>query len=159
MGRGVVRENQLLINRQYHAVSARIDRDGNWEARKLPVDVAKLLHEKKKRYALAALALTDFAKMESRTLWVQARIAVAIERFRRAQGSLPKQLDALVPAYLPELPADPMDGGPMRYAADSAETFRLWSIADDHEDDRGAADREAVGAKLDWVWPGLEPGK
>lgn len=39
MSRGGVRENQLLLNRQYDAVRTRIDYQGDWEAGELPVDL------------------------------------------------------------------------------------------------------------------------
>ena len=65
----------------------------------------------------------------------RALAAIASERYRRVHGSWPVSLAALVPDYLPRVPADPYDGGPFRfqrldnslvidYVTNSG--FRLW---------------------------------
>jgi hypothetical protein len=41
--------------------------------------------------------------------------AMAAERFRRQQGVFPRDLEQLVPEYLPVVPLDPEDGQPLRY--------------------------------------------
>lgn len=70
----------------------------------------------------------------------QLRIAVtaiAIERCRLASGKLPGSLDALVPAYLDAVPADPFDGNPLRYLqGDSG--YTVYSIGVNLKDDQGA---------------------
>ena len=43
------------------------------------------------------------------------RTAVAIERHRRARGTLPATLDALVPDFLPALPLESFTGAPLAY--------------------------------------------
>ena len=66
-----------------------------------------------------------------------ARVAIAIERFRRDHGgSTPAILAALVPAYLPAVPADPLSGQPLRYHRDSA-AYTVYSIGFDKKDDGG----------------------
>jgi len=42
-----------------------------------------------------------------------ARIALAAERFRRAEGRMPTSLDELVPKYLREIPRDVKTGSPL----------------------------------------------
>lgn len=43
-----------------------------------------------------------------------AAVAVALERYRQAEGRWPPHLDALVPRYLSAVPRDPFDGAPLR---------------------------------------------
>jgi ABC-type transport system involved in multi-copper enzyme maturation permease subunit len=42
-------------------------------------------------------------------------VALAAERYRRQHGTWPASLSDLVPALLPALPIDPLDGQPLRY--------------------------------------------
>jgi hypothetical protein len=66
-----------------------------------------------------------------------ARVAVAIERFRRAHaGALPAGLDDLVPVYLAEVPQDPLSGGPLLYRRDS-HSYRVYSVGVDGNDAGG----------------------
>jgi hypothetical protein len=44
-----------------------------------------------------------------------AAVALAVERFRQANGTWPGSLAVLVPEYLPAIPTDPFDGNPLRY--------------------------------------------
>ncbi len=44
-----------------------------------------------------------------------AQIALAVERYRLANGVTPENAGLLVPAFLPAVPADPCDGQPLRY--------------------------------------------
>ena len=64
------------------------------------------------------------------------RVAVAVERYRVAQGQLPDQLDDLVPTYLESAPQDPYDGQPLRYKRLSP-GFVVYSIGSDLSDDGG----------------------
>ena len=63
--------------------------------------------------------------------------ALAAERYRLANGKLPESLDALVPMYLDEVPTDPFDGEPMRFAK-TDEGIVIYSINEDLSDDGGA---------------------
>jgi hypothetical protein len=65
-----------------------------------------------------------------------ARIAIAAERFRLTQGKLPDTLRELVPEYLPEIPADPFDGSPMKLTR-TEHGLIIYSISDDEIDDGG----------------------
>jgi len=44
-----------------------------------------------------------------------AQTALAVERYRLANGGTPDNAGLLVPAFLPAVPADPCDGQPLRY--------------------------------------------
>jgi hypothetical protein len=66
-----------------------------------------------------------------------ARVAVAIERYRRAhQEALPARLDVLVPAYLDALPEDPFSGVPLFFKSIDA-GYVVYSVGQDRRDDGG----------------------
>ncbi len=65
-----------------------------------------------------------------------ARAAVAVERYRLANGKLPGQLTDLVPTFLPSIPSDPFDGKPLRYKT-LAKGYVVYSVGDDREDNGG----------------------
>lgn len=86
--------------------------------------------------------------------------AVALARYRLANGKVPATLEELVPRYLPEVPRDPFDARPLRYRALPDGTYKLWSIGSDGKDNLGdARPPNALGAPAnieqgqDWVWP------
>ncbi len=90
--------------------------------------------------------------------------AIALERNRLRQGAYPSDLSALVPAYLPAVPLDPVDGHPLRYRLRPDGSFLLYSIGLDERDDGGNG-APAAGAKVrstvwwhgqDAVWPMAE---
>lgn len=92
-------------------------------------------------YVYSGLLLPTFAKVVNRDATVQANLrlastALAIERFRRTHGELPKKLEELVPDYLATVPNDPFDGAALRYLP--RETgYTIYSIGDDLKDDGG----------------------
>ncbi len=59
-----------------------------------------------------------------------ATAALAAERYRLANGDWPKDLDALVPKYLPAVPVDPFDGQPLRFNH-VPEGFTIFSVGSD----------------------------
>ena len=65
-----------------------------------------------------------------------ARTALAIERYRLADGKLPDALADLVPAYLDVVPMDPFDGNELRYRKLDP-GFMVYSIGEDLSDDGG----------------------
>jgi hypothetical protein len=65
-----------------------------------------------------------------------ARTALAIERYRLANGNLPDDLDLLVPKYLPQVPLDPFDGHPIRYRREGS-GYTLYSVGEDGQDNAG----------------------
>jgi len=99
------------------------------------------------------------------TFVVQSRIAlaaVALHRHKLKHGGFPSDLNALVPAWLPAVPRDFMDGNPLRYRLEPDGQFRLWSVGEDFKDDGGdatpATPPEADDSFFwlkgrDWVWP------
>jgi hypothetical protein len=97
-----------------------------------------------------------FAQMQ---VWVdEARIACALERYRLAHGAYPSTLDALVSAYIDELPHDIMNGEPYHYSLKTDGTFLLYSVGWNQVDDGGKEVDEPGTThrdytKGDWVWP------
>jgi hypothetical protein len=106
-------------------------------------------------------ALTDGGKdfggarfHANRALLRCAAAGVAAERYRLANGRWPDRLEALVPAYLEAVPADPFDGRPLVYrrlpdgvvveapgaagrnegaSGTPAAAFRLWDAGQRHQ--------------------------
>ncbi|MBN2473083.1 MAG: hypothetical protein JXB62_00645 [Pirellulales bacterium] len=76
-------------------------------------------------------------------------VMIAVERFRRAHGRLPESLAKLVPEYLPEVPADPFDGLPLRYAVREGQ-YIIYSVGKDGVDNGGEGDESG---DPDWVFP------
>ena len=123
------------------------------------------------RYALAEIVTPRYARpaqhlLTAETYLRQARLAVALERFRREHAAFPDHLSQLAPHYLRSVLVDPMDGKEMRYARDSANRFRLWSVGEDLEDDGGRVetkkesdDNEEKSEPEDIVWVGTAAEK
>jgi hypothetical protein len=61
---------------------------------------------------------------------------LAAERYRLKYGRWPETLDALVPEFLPAVPADPYDGRPLRYRR-LPEGAVVYSVGPDKQDDGG----------------------
>src|ERR1035441_7349198 len=80
-----------------------------------------------------------------------AQAALAVERYRLANGKLPGQLGDLVPAFLPSVPSDPFDGKPLRYKT-LTKGYVVYSVGDDREDN-GGAEKDSKG--ISWV-PGTD---
>jgi hypothetical protein len=89
----------------------------------------------------------------------QAALACALERFRLANGSFPEKLDALVPKFTAQLPADTLTGQPYSYRRTDDGQFILDSVGWDEKGDGGTSG--TLGEILknlfnenesDWVW-------
>jgi hypothetical protein len=65
-----------------------------------------------------------------------SRIAIAVERFRRARGTLPSALEVLVPEYMSAIPADPFSGRPLLYRV-SPQAYTVYSVGPNLKDDGG----------------------
>jgi len=74
-----------------------------------------------------------------------AHTAVALERYRLANNSLPDDLAQLVPAYIEKIPIDPFDGKPLRYKKLSPQPgYTIYSIGTDEHDDLGDKSSDAT---------------
>lgn len=85
--------------------------------------------------------------------------AIAIERYRLENSTIPTSLEALTPKFLKSIPQDPIDGAPLRYLPESDGEFLLYSIALDEKDNGGKQNMLERGyppkprALFDWLWP------
>ena len=83
----------------------------------------------------------------------QARLAVALERFRLAHGAFPERLAELVPDFIAEVPADMYSRQPMIYHRKDGGTFLLYGVGKNRTDDGGADETEGFGGeRRDIVW-------
>jgi len=73
--------------------------------------------------------------------------AASVAAFRADSGTLPETLDDLVPDYMPELPADPWTGEPLKYRPEG-DGYTLYSVGPDGEDHDGLSER--WGPDADW---------
>jgi hypothetical protein len=95
---------------------------------------------------LAALLMPAFTKILDISHGQQAVLrcaatALAAERYRQEKGNWPDTLDALVPTYLKQVPADPYDGKPLRLRR-TDDGIIVYSIGPDRADNGGTLDRE-----------------
>ena len=67
--------------------------------------------------------------------------ALAIERFRLAEGKLPQTLSEVVPTYLDAVPKDPFDGEDLKYRTRDV-GYVVYSVGDDRSDDGGTGKDE-----------------
>ncbi len=63
-------------------------------------------------------------------------VGIALELYRTRNGEYPKSLDALVPEYLPEVPADRISGNAVRYKLVEGKPL-IYSVGADGDDDGG----------------------
>ncbi len=82
-----------------------------------------------------------------------AQTALAVERYRLAEGHLPESLENLVPACIEVVPKDPFDGRRLRYFT-RENGFEVYSVGDDLTDNGGAErdgrGRDRRGKPLPW---------
>ncbi len=102
-------------------------------------------------------------------VWAQtstdlARVAIALERYRLAQGEFPESLDALAPQFIKEIPHDIINGQSLKYRRDANGQFVLYSVGWNETDDggvvvlkKGSSPRDESRTDVDinqgdWVW-------
>lgn len=97
-------------------------------------------------------ATTAFVRTAATVRMIQT--ALALERYRAAEGSLPETLADLAPEYLDEAPGDPFDGETLRYRKEEA-GYTIYSVYENLTDD-GGAPMESRGREErsagDWVF-------
>lgn len=93
----------------------------------------------------------EFANLAHRAV---SDSAAACILFYIKHGRYPARLQELVPAYLPALPTDPMDGEPLRYKLANDGSAVIYSIYFDLEDDDGVTDPDDFEAleEGDYCW-------
>jgi hypothetical protein len=76
-------------------------------------------------------------------------VALALERFRRANGRWPGRLDELTPAYLDRISLDPFDGKPLKYARRD-DGVTVYSVGPDGQDNGGNVTGRWLEEGTDW---------
>jgi hypothetical protein len=84
--------------------------------------------------------------------------AIALKRYEIRQGEYPADLSALSPAFIAQIPRDPIDGEALRYRRNTDGTFLLYSIGEDGVDNDGNSELSSEAPKQWWrardaVWP------
>lgn len=162
--RGLLRRNQVSINRAHGQLIADLRAPGwpqgvagrNFDDLD-PLFRAAGLERATPHNIMARMLLPAVNKAEAKSAraTVVARLAVtacALERHRLRTGAYPAALAELVPALLPDVPRDPLDGQPLRYRRRDDGHFDLWSVGLNGRDDGGVM-LEDVDRTGDWVWP------
>jgi hypothetical protein len=75
-------------------------------------------------------------------------VALSVERYRVANGTLPESLDALIPKFLTAVPTDPFDGQPLRYRK-LVKGYVVYSVGEDENDDGGVEPGPCFGPGTD----------
>jgi len=78
-------------------------------------------------------------------------VALALELYRREHGDWPASLDALVPTFIPTIPRDQYDGGPLKYRITDGGPL-VYSVGVDRKDDHGRVDAGSKGRRRAWQW-------
>jgi hypothetical protein len=165
---GWLRLSQTRTNRYFDEMLTRVSQEPprihpERPMNNLPANIGALGTVERARYLLFLMLAPALSEMErtygyAQTLLDQTRVGCALERHRLAQGSVPASLDALVPAYIAELPRDVMNGQPLHYRTSADGGYTLYSIAWNLQDDGGKSDAKAAAKQQpDWVWS--VPGK
>jgi hypothetical protein len=117
----------------------------------------------------ARLMLPTLGTFAQKTAYSQnavnlALTAVALERYRLANGNYPDSLDALAPQFVGKIPHDIINGEPLHYRRTDDGQFVLYSVGWNETDDggvvvfkNGSAPRDEWKAGIDmnegdWVW-------
>ena len=72
-----------------------------------------------------------------------ALIGIALELYRREKGNWPESLEQLSPRWLPVLPIDRINGGPLGYRT-SEKGAVVYSFGTDTDDDQGRPPEEST---------------
>jgi len=104
--------------------------------------VGQSLEARRKYYIMSGMFLSALDRLTMREADGLARLrvaqaALAVERFRLANGRLPKELNELIPIFLPVVPTDPFDGARLRYKL-RPKGYVVYSVGPDGRDDDGA---------------------
>ncbi len=85
-----------------------------------------------------------------------ARVAIALERYRLANGEYPESIDTLAPQFITKIPHDIINGQPLHYRRTNDGQFILYSVGWNATDDGGVVGLRESGSvdikKGDWVW-------
>ena len=117
-----------------------------WEQEELaPLDEALLSDEvgffEKYRYMFVRLLLPAYDMLRNRVASTDGKrdgvlVGMALELYHREQGAWPKALAELSPRWLPSVPVDRINGGPLGYKIVAGQPL-VYSLGNDGRDDGG----------------------
>ena len=159
--RGWIRRAQVGYNRSLDGELEDIDSEGELiaprfsRAQSAASNPSWLDRLRPSKYILSGasggvFAFASFRAFELHSRLQQLRVICALTRYRQAERRFPESLSDLVPAYLPAVPRDIMDGQPMRYRRADDGGCRVWSIGTNRSDDGGTL-RNRNRTAYDWV--------
>lgn len=160
-------QNMLTISRHYQTFTEpAVDERARRVFPKITAEADRVLEQMPRGpYTLfAKVTLPGVGKAVQKSARMQtyvdaARVACALERCRLANGALPDTLGALVPQFLGTIPADVIDGKPLRYCRNADGGYILYSVGWNQTDDGGQLawvnnkkDTNLDVSAGDWVW-------
>ena len=159
--RRVYRADQLQVDRYFEEMLARVSADGGQfdPDGPMPSGAEPLSGEDAPYFLLLRLIQYYYKNFDAkfvltRTRIDQARIAIALERFRIARSAFPESLAELVPDFVPALPLDTYTRRPFIYRRNESGGFFMYSVGQNRSDDDGATDTKLFDERqADWVWP------
>ena len=151
----VYRDNQLRLNQNFDELIARASEDGSrFDPDSPNPSSSKNLHGPFdyyyffmfRSYTRTQLRTDEFVIVQTRL--DQARLAIALERWRLAHGAYPETLAELVPDFIAAVPVDTYSRKPMIYRRQDGGTFLLYGVGQNRTDDGGKVDPE----ERDDIW-------
>jgi hypothetical protein len=110
---------------------------------------------------IAKMTVPVFSRVPQKAAFVQsevdmAMLACALERYQKAEGHYPEELNALVPRFVTVLPHDIINGEPLKYRRTDNGRFILYSVGWNEKDDGGVValnkGKHQDVLQGDWVW-------
>lgn len=137
----------------HHRVDARKIEEGNALVHNLPVKPTTFVA----KICLPVSSSVAVKMAHGQAFIDQAVVACALERFYLDHQTYPPDLDALVPVYLGYIPADVIDGVPLRYQPTPDGRYRLWAVGWNGRDEGGKIVWQKDSSRPDdrqgdWVW-------
>lgn len=171
--RGWFDQNQAVIWQFYdehfdHLIDLERRTYSTAEAAKVASAESKLGSGRSPYNRIAAMVLPALSNGAKKFVFAQqaldfARLGIALERYRLANGQFPGTLADLSPKYLTPIPHDLVNGGPLRYRRTEDARFVLYSVGWNETDDGGTVSQTQTGRPNpesgDWVWRYPEASK
>ena len=163
--RRVYRDNQLRQNQNFDELIARVSEDGSRFDPDGPNPSSPVnLRGPFDYYYFFMFRISTRISQSSRNEFVfaqtildQARLAIALERWRLARGAYPETLAELVPDFIAAVPVDTYSRKSMLYRRQDGGTFLLYGVGQNRTDDGGVLDPNKGADGRDDIWPYAPP--
>ena len=156
----IYRDNQLRHNQYLDELIARVSEDETQFDPDHPIPSGPEEAEGFDQYYffLCNHSVTVFTEVAKRFVHLhtqldQARLALALERWRLARDAYPETLAELVPDFIAAVPLDVYSRQPMIYWRKDGGTFLLYGVGKNRTDDGGKIDpKRSENSQPDDVW-------